>query len=356
VTVTVPGGLEELTAAWVEAALNEGGQLPEPVAVTDLAMTRIGQDTGFLGHLARLTIGYDGATNGPATVVAKLPTDDPGGRAVGGMLDVWQRESRFFAELARRCDPLVPRCWYNGADPEGRRWTLLLEDRSGGPGADQVRGASDDQAAASVETLARLQTRFGVGFQPPPVGWLPSFGRPGFGALQGAMEAAIPVFVERYGDQVPARTLGWLAAFVEALPGWAAAQGDGPLTLVHADYRLDNLLFGSDGSVTVLDWQTALWGPPAMDLASLLGTSLTVEDRRRTERGLLDLYTEQLAVDRQVIEQQYRSCLLWWMAIYANNLSRIDPTDGRGRALFELMIDRAFQAADDWDAGSLLDA
>ena len=44
------------------------------------------------------------------------------------------------------------------------------------------------------------------------------------------------------------------------------------------------------------------------------------------------------------------------MAIFANNLSRIDPADERGRALFGHMIDRTFRAADDWDAGDLLPA
>src|SRR5204863_6943710 len=143
---------------WVQEALNEGGQLSGQVIVADVTMARIGEDTGFLGHLARLTIGYDGAgPEGPATVVAKMPTTDPGGRAVGGMLNVWQRESRFFAELAPRCGTLVPGCWYNGADPAADRWALLLEDRGGGPPADQVRGADRSQAEAAVRALARLQ-------------------------------------------------------------------------------------------------------------------------------------------------------------------------------------------------------
>ena len=95
-----------------------------------------------------------------------------------------------------------------------------------------------------------------------------------------------------------------------------------------------------------------------MDLASFLATSLTVEDRRRHEGGLLDRYTAALGgrATRDEVEIRYRSCLLWWMAIFANNLSRIDPADERGRALFEHMIDRTYRAADDWDAGQLLPA
>jgi aminoglycoside phosphotransferase (APT) family kinase protein len=379
--LALPAALEDLTPQWIGAALTEGGQFPTvtTVDVRDVVVSRIGQDTGFLGQIARLTIDYavpppepatpprprparSGAANNaagrpdglPRTVVAKLPTNDPGGRVVGSMLDVWQREHRFFAELAERCAPYVPRCWYNGADPAAGRWALLLEDRGAGPPPDQVRGADDDQAHEAVEALGRLQARFAGG--PAPVDWLPSFARPGFGPLQSAMAAAVPAFVERHGHRVPPRTLAWLTGFVDRLPAWAAEQGAGPLTLVHADYRLDNLLFGPDGSVTVLDWQTALWGPGPMDLASLLATSLTVPDRRRLERQLIGDYVAASVgtTDRPLVERCYRSCLLWWMAIFANNLSRLDPADDRSRALFEAMIDRTYQAADDWDAGALL--
>jgi hypothetical protein len=42
------------------------------------------------------------------------------------------------------------------------------------------------------------------------------------------------------------------------------------------------------------------------------------------------------------------------MAIFANNLSRLDPTDPRSVELFDQMITRTFTAADDWDAGDTL--
>jgi thiamine kinase-like enzyme len=142
--------------------------------------------------------------------------------------------------------------------------------------------------------------------------------------------------------------------FVDQLPGWATAQGRGPLTLVHADYRLDNLLYGADGTVTIIDWQTALWGPGPMDLASFLATSLTMEKRRHLEGALLSEYAVAVGASEHQVETIYRSCLLWWMAIFANNLSRLDPADERAASLFDHMITGTFGAADDWDAGDLL--
>jgi hypothetical protein len=361
--VPVPEILDDLTPAWATAALTEGGRLSTGSApvVGELRWERIGERTGFLGHLARLHLTYragpavDHDSGGPGdhrpvTVVAKLPTTDPGGRVIGRMLDVWARESRFFAEVAGHCRARVPGCWYNGADPERGRWALLLEDCGPGRPADQVDGATEAQAAEAVAALARLQAPFWG--RPLPFPWMPSFSRPGFGALQAAIGAALPGFLERYGDRVPPRTLGWLAAFVERLPGWADSIGRQPLTLVHADYRLDNLLYAADGTVTIIDWQTALWGPGAMDVASFLATSVTVDRRRQLEGALLDEYAAGVGVPQVDVIAGYRSCLLWWMAIFANNLSRLDPADIRSAELFDQMIVRTFTAADDWDAGS----
>lgn len=57
--------------------------------------------------------------------------------------------------------------------------------------------------------------------------------------------------------------------------------------LVHGDFKTNNLLFGADGEITVLDWELAHVGDPAEDLAwtmlwttryDLVGGLLSVED------------------------------------------------------------------------------
>jgi hypothetical protein len=67
--------------------------------------------------------------------------------------------------------------------------------------------------------------------------------------------------------------------------------------LVHGDYRLDNMLFGTDGAdraLTVVDWQTVSWGPALTDLAYFLGCALRSEDRRAQYETLLRAYHEAL--------------------------------------------------------------
>ncbi|MBT56061.1 MAG: phosphotransferase family protein [Mameliella sp.] len=62
---------------------------------------------------------------------------------------------------------------------------------------------------------------------------------------------------------------------METLMSWmgeAMPEEDGQRTLVHGDYRIDNLLFAADGSacVAVLDWELSTLGHPYADLAGVL--------------------------------------------------------------------------------------
>ena len=55
----------------------------------------------------------------------------------------------------------------------------------------------------------------------------------------------------------------------------AAGPASSRSSVVHGDYRLDNLLFPPPGDdVVAVDWQTAAVGPPLRDVAYFLGTSL----------------------------------------------------------------------------------
>jgi hypothetical protein len=93
-----------------------------------------------------------------------------------------------------------------------------------------------------------------------------------------------------------------------------------------------------------------------MDLTSFLATSLTVEHRRAWEDELIGRYAAEVGAAADDVRERVRSHLLWWMALYANNLSQIEPGDERGRSLFEQMVVGTYTAAVDHRVGELLDA
>ena len=131
------------------------------------------------------------------------------------------------------------------------------------------------------------------------------------------------------------------------------------VSVVHADYRLDNLLFAPDGGVTVVDFQTVGEGAPLADLAYCIGTSFAdPSDRRLNERALFDRYCAQLAehgiaVDHDAAWDDYRLYALSGvlMAIFASmNVERTE----RGDEMFALMAERPARMALDLDSLGLL--
>tara|TARA_Y100000590_G_C15574056_1_gene959729 strand:- start:566 stop:1099 length:534 start_codon:yes stop_codon:yes gene_type:complete len=174
------------------------------------------------------------------------------------------------------------------------------------------------------------------------------------------MSQALPRFVERFGELLPAQGVDWLHKFVPLLGGWQNSLMSNPLTITHADYRLANMLFDHNGNITVIDWQTAMFSGGATDLSFFLATNLSVETRRSLEDELIDTYVETLVglgVDRsatQHIRVDYEQAHLWWMGMLANNLSTIETPTPESKRLFEAMLTRLYAAALDANSGRFL--
>jgi hypothetical protein len=237
----------------------------------------------------RVTLDRD---TGPASVVVKVAATDPTSRATGVGLGAYEREVRFYQEIAERIGGPLARCDAALLDPAEGWFTLVLEDVSPASQGDQIAGCDVDQARIAMCELARVHA--------------PVFGDPQLGATpwlnqesplnQGLMAQLLPAFLDRYGDHVTDAQREVCERLVVSLDGWSADRRH-PLGLVHGDYRLDNMLFGEPGSprrFVVVDWQTVSWGPVMTDAAYFLGSGLAVEDRRAHEEALVREYHEAL--------------------------------------------------------------
>jgi aminoglycoside phosphotransferase (APT) family kinase protein len=134
-----------------------------------------------------------------------------------------------------------------------------------------------------------------------------------------------------------------------------------PRTIVHRDFRVDNLLFG-DGvtapPVTVVDWQTVGRGPAASDVAYFLGASLRTADRRAHERDLVGLYLDELrrrgigGIDDDRFFDDYRRHSISGivMAVVASMI--VEVTE-RGDAMFLAMARRHAAHAIDAEVESM---
>src|SRR5687767_7332624 len=129
--VSIPTKPDDVTAAWLTTALD----LPVRAIETE----PIGVGVGLLGDLLRVTPTYDGAPpDAPATVVVKLPCHAPANKAIGMAFQFYERELRFYEEVAPTARIRVPRVWHSAMDLAQERFVLVLEDLSDYELADQV--------------------------------------------------------------------------------------------------------------------------------------------------------------------------------------------------------------------------
>jgi aminoglycoside/choline kinase family phosphotransferase len=315
-----------------------------------------------MGKLAVATIAYGPGASGPSSVVVKMPTDDPGGVALGQMLRLWEKEARFYLDLAHDLPVRTPQCYWAGGDPATGVYGLVLEDLSHLTNGDQLAGATPDQAAASIDALARWQAAESGDGRSSRLEWMPSTSSdPMYLGLQPMLEAVWPTFVDQLGDQAPAGTLGVLEASIPSLTENFQMRLLEP-TLVHSDFRVDNLFFDDDG-VIVLDWQAVATGQGLYDLTYFLAGSLSTDRRRADERALVERYRSGLAEGGVAVPPSgeffalYRRCMLSTAGIAAMLLGQLDFTvNQRAADLARGMASRFLEAAADLDVAEFLSA
>ncbi len=247
----------DLSPAGISDAL--GGQLHGMVVAT--GVEPIG--TGQMADSARVFLTYDRDDAGPATIVAKFPSRDPISRATALAVRNYEIETNFYRVLAPQLPIRAPRCLHVSYDADTDAFLLLLEDLAPARTGDQLAGCSVDQAAVAVAELPRLHApRWGD----PALADLPWLHRASEGSAAGTAElyrAVLPGFAERYASRLDADVLALIERFALSLPAFQRCLPEAT-AVVHGDYRLDNLLFGTvEGGppVGVVDWQTVVSRP-----------------------------------------------------------------------------------------------
>jgi hypothetical protein len=369
-TLTIPSAIGGVDAGFIEAALRAAGMLSDGATVTNCNISYLGEGIGMLGDLARVRVEYSTVGAGPASLIVKMPTTHEANRDRGLAFAFYEREARLyglFAETGRLGGLRIPQCYAAPMDIAAARFALLLEDldASGFTPADQVAGLHADQAHLAAEQLARFHAEWWDAVDTPDLDWMPYSNSEVTKQAAPLMRDNWPLFVERFGDCLTddAVALGPRvgACYEDLLDRLARA----PRTIVHTDYRLDNLFFpndaNSDAPLAVVDWQLTTRGRGAYDIAYLLGQSMDPDARARHERDVLDTwYAALLAAgvtgySRDDALDDYRLSSLINLVIPVS-LADMDAGNERGLELVRSIAARAFRAAVEIDADALLPA
>jgi Ecdysteroid kinase-like family len=284
VSTTVPGWLDAALGVEVRALT------AEPLAAA-----------GAFCTLERWTLDHDG--DAPATVIAKLPREGEI-RGVGQALGLYERERRFYAELAGEVPVRTARCYHPG-DGDGAREPMLLEDLGAMRAGDQLHGLAVEDARALLGEAAALHARHWEGVSQD---WLFALEHPvNVAVLTQVVASGLPVLRERFANRFTAAQLDTASGACERIDDVLRACGTGPMTLAHGDLRLDNLLFDGEAAIW-LDWQTVARTRGTHDVAYLLSGSVDADVLSAHWRELLGSYHQ--ALSDAGVTYAWEECLL----------------------------------------------
>jgi aminoglycoside/choline kinase family phosphotransferase len=262
----------------------------------------------YNAQLARLRLAYDVQTaEAPRSLIAKLPAGegpdaDADRHENAAVFQPGQKECWFYRRVAANVPgpPVnVPRCYFNALDAATGESFLLLQDLAPARTGSWANGASVQEADLALRSIARLHAAW---WQVEPAAE-PELARL-VGNLQEEQELverlyqqAWPQFLGRTPVEVPDDVRQFGERLVGRIAAADALLDDSPHTLVHGDFRLENILYGTcDGQPAcwVIDWEDVSLGSGMLDVAWFLGGCLRVEDSaeegwllRRYHRALI---------------------------------------------------------------------
>ncbi|MET0910604.1 MAG: phosphotransferase [Ilumatobacteraceae bacterium] len=360
---TQPG---DVTPEWLTAQLRDAGTLADGQTITEFRSEPVGEGAGMLGVIARLHLEYEGEPGPISSVVVKCATPTVANRAVAMTFHMYEREVRFFSELADRMRTGIPECYGAEIDVATGDFVLLLEDLVGYRTGDQAAGCDVADTERCIEVMAALHGAWWDAVDHPQLQWVPTVdGDLHRGGMVPAAEATWDPFVANFGHLVDPVILAAGPQYLAGLPELHHRMGRGPQTLIHGDFRLDNILFGVEPGhrpIALVDWQGIIVSKGVHDLAYLLSQNLTTELRREHERALVAGYHSQLeehGVTGYSADQCWEDyCLAaLWLFEYAIIIGGgLDPANDRGTAFMSGLVERSSQTIVDLDLLELLPA
>ncbi len=355
----IPDGAANLGRAWLQDALEP--HLSGRLASIDLEP--LGEGVGILGELSRVSLQYEDGAAGPASLIAKFPSRVAVNRDLAHGAGYYATELGFYQHASASAPIRVATPYYTDIDSESGDFVLLLEDLGAGEVGDQVAGSDEERSRRAILEIAKVHVDWWdrVDTDAP---WLRSFDSPAFVAfIYEVIPAMWPVSLPHFEARVGAAATAAAERLLKVLPPLMTEISRPPRTLVHGDFRLDNLVFGLPGegdAVAVLDWQIAGKGRGAYDVGYHLSQSIAPSVREEIEERLVHDYHDALVnggVGGYSFDDcwtDYRRavmfCLVYPIAVFGG----VDLGNERGLALAEALLERSAAAVEGLVAWELL--
>ena len=359
----IPEDGNAITADWMHQALTADRTSRFP-AMEDITIERIGTGAGLMGEILRCRLNWrGGAPDAPRSVIVKLPTSEPKNLRMSKRLSLYKREYDYYHHLAADAPIRSPTLLYGDFEDRSQRFVLVLEDLRGMETIDQIRGADATTARRAIRAIARLHGRYWSKVDRPPLSGLYDTTDPKRRPLMQVVYLAnLAPALERVGSCFPDKMRRLAEAYGPRIADHMSDLAAGSKTLVHGDFRLDNMFFGAGGAddFAVIDWQGSGLGGGLYDVAYFLGGNVPTEIRRAIEREALEEYADivrSMGASDFTFEEcwgLYRQYMLVRLQIPVLVFGGLTLADERSRRRVETGLRRTLAAIEDLDADKLL--
>ncbi|MBL7174713.1 MAG: phosphotransferase [Desulfobacteraceae bacterium] len=365
----IPIGIEDITSQWLTGALTESGVLKEN-AVKSVERNIIGEGQGYVGILARLSIEYEQPDQSlPQTMIAKIPTRETKSRMITEAFWNYERENRLYEEILPQLSMRTPHCFYSNFDrgkgekwmnkvygryrslPKSlvglyfiyaglrnlrmkRRYILLLEDFGDLEQISHLEGCTIEDAKMVMKPLGIAHAEL---WESPLLNkfWLKD---------HGDFSNMIAFLSNRWQPIIKKTHPGKISPKMQAFFDWLNKNNKKldeytktrPHTLIHTDYRLDNIFFDREkGEIAVIDWQATCPGLGLFDIAFfILNNCDTPLNQEQTEelvtiyhQGLVEGGLSNYSLDECMSDYPYGLLLAmrYWLIIFGGIEVEKDP-------------------------------
>ncbi|MHA2035738.1 MAG: phosphotransferase [Promethearchaeota archaeon] len=357
----IPKRTKRINAEWLNEALHSNSYLKD-VNIESISREPWGAGEGFVSDMARITVTYDKeSSEAPKTMIVKMPTTFRTALAIAEQYNIYEREIRFYMEVAPKSPIRVPGVIYHDYDKEAKKYILILEDCSRFEQIDQIKGLNKEQTIDVINAITEFHARWWDSPDLYSFDWMP---KPKGEVAKSFVETYrsswdLSIKLEEFQKILPEGGQKAGEKIGENFPWLVMDIPDDNMTISHFDFRVDNLFFDYDNKenpILIIDWGSTVVNGGLLDIGYLLSESVEIDLRRKIEKDMIKHYIKQLekkgitGIDFDFAWENYLKALMCYAWIPAIAYSQLDRSDPRAVKLFEINTKRQFQAIIDNDA------
>ena len=231
----------------------------ESPTIQDVLVEDIGAGVDLAGTILRCHLTYrDNASPASESVIVKLPSPNRKTFRRCKKRQLYKREYNFFRNLQSIVHFRTPNLLYGDFEDRSRRFILILENLRELESVDQLGGAGEEHAKRAIRAIAKMHGQFWNKVDQPP---LPEdFRHPVVKdkiLLQITYLLCLPSALDKFGHRFSEKMCKLAETFGSRVANVVSDIATGPITLIHGDFRPDNLFFDSaeKNRVAIIDWQ-----------------------------------------------------------------------------------------------------